>query len=270
MWLRGECRWVGVEGTGIGNGSLLPILDGGFIHTYELGMEAIDRRAVPDTPDALVRVASGLFAAQGYEGTSVREITSAADANLGAITYHFGSKEALYRAVLERAVAPLAHGFAEALGSGVPDQGDAPGPATGTAPLDRIERFVRLAFEHFASHPHLPRLIMREISTGGAPPEPVLRVILPARDALARLIREGQRKGTVREGVPELMALSVFSQPVYLNLVRQFVPRMAASSSGAATSSPGLSAFVDHAAAFVRAGLEARPGASESVEGTPS
>ncbi len=41
-----------------------------------------------------------VFAEHGYEAASVREITGRAKVNHGAITYHFGGKEALYREVL--------------------------------------------------------------------------------------------------------------------------------------------------------------------------
>src|SRR4029079_9146991 len=40
---------------------------------------------------------------QGLEGATTRQIAKAAGANLAAIVYHFGSKEALYRAVAEHA-----------------------------------------------------------------------------------------------------------------------------------------------------------------------
>ncbi len=52
--------------------------------------------------ERLVEAARQLFASAGYDATSVRDITARAHANLGAITYHFGSKQALYHAVIER------------------------------------------------------------------------------------------------------------------------------------------------------------------------
>lgn len=44
--------------------------------------------------------ALAVFADQGYEAASVRDITGRAKVNQGAITYHFGGKEGLYREVL--------------------------------------------------------------------------------------------------------------------------------------------------------------------------
>ncbi|HLY75460.1 MAG TPA: TetR family transcriptional regulator [Planctomycetota bacterium] len=59
------------------------------------------------TKDRLLDEAERLFAAKGVESSSVRDIISAAGANLGAITYHFGSKRALVWAVIDRRFRPL-------------------------------------------------------------------------------------------------------------------------------------------------------------------
>lgn len=47
----------------------------------------------------LLDTALRLFAEKGYQKTSTREITEAAEVNLGAISYYFGDKPGLYRAV---------------------------------------------------------------------------------------------------------------------------------------------------------------------------
>lgn len=49
----------------------------------------------------LLDAALDIFGLQGFEGATTRQIAKAAGANLAAIVYHFGSKEALYRAVAE-------------------------------------------------------------------------------------------------------------------------------------------------------------------------
>jgi AcrR family transcriptional regulator len=63
----------------------------------------------PTNPTALllVDVAEELFALHGYNGTSVRDITSKAAVNLGAVTYHFGTKENLLKAILLRGASKL-------------------------------------------------------------------------------------------------------------------------------------------------------------------
>ena len=47
------------------------------------------------TRAALIRAALKLFGANGFDGTSTREIAAEAKANIGSIAYHFGGKEGL-------------------------------------------------------------------------------------------------------------------------------------------------------------------------------
>ena len=59
------------------------------------------------TREKLVAVAGKLFAESGFDGVSLRELTAEAGTNLGAVTYHFGSKEALFGEVVVRKIAKL-------------------------------------------------------------------------------------------------------------------------------------------------------------------
>ena len=54
------------------------------------------------TKDRILNAAEGLFAQQGFAGTSLREVTSRADVNIAAVNYHFGSKENLINEVFRR------------------------------------------------------------------------------------------------------------------------------------------------------------------------
>jgi len=60
-----------------------------------------------DTKERILDSAEELFAEHGYDATSLRAVTAAAEVNLAAVNYHFGSKQGLYRAVFERRVDPL-------------------------------------------------------------------------------------------------------------------------------------------------------------------
>lgn len=54
------------------------------------------------TKTAVLDAAEGLFAESGYDGVSMRDIALAADTRLGLLTYHFGTKENLFEAVIGR------------------------------------------------------------------------------------------------------------------------------------------------------------------------
>lgn len=56
------------------------------------------------TKDRILDAAEEHFAQKSYDGTSLREVTSAAEVNLAAVHYHFGSKMKLFRAVFERRI----------------------------------------------------------------------------------------------------------------------------------------------------------------------
>ena len=61
----------------------------------------------PDTKQRMLSAAAHHFARDGYHATSLRSITATAKVNLAAVNYHFGSKEALLEAVIERRLSPL-------------------------------------------------------------------------------------------------------------------------------------------------------------------
>ena len=60
------------------------------------------RRAAQDRRQQIVDAATELFALQGFRGTTTRQIADTARVNEAIIFRHFGRKEHLYRAVIER------------------------------------------------------------------------------------------------------------------------------------------------------------------------
>jgi AcrR family transcriptional regulator len=64
-------------------------------------------RGAAATKERLLDAAEALFMEHGFEATSLRLITAAAGANLAAANYHFGSKEAMFEAVLTRRLDPM-------------------------------------------------------------------------------------------------------------------------------------------------------------------
>jgi len=61
-----------------------------------------DTKLNSDTRERILDFAERQFMAHGYQGTSMRLITSGAGVNLAAVNYHFGSKEGLLREVFRR------------------------------------------------------------------------------------------------------------------------------------------------------------------------
>ncbi len=190
------------------------------------------------TQQRILDVARTLFARNGFEGTSIRDVTGRAGVNLGAVTYHFGSKQALYEAVLRSFLIPMRARF---------DQGAAgPGPV-----LDRIEGAVRALVAHFDENPDIPSLIMHEVSRGGPLPEPVRDWVSHATGTLASLAAEGQADGSIVPGRPALMAASLIAQPFFFAVTR--LPRERTPGLEGLRPTPAETA--DHVCAFIRRSL---------------
>ncbi len=193
-----------------------------------------------DVRQRLVAVARKAFASRGYAATTVRDITAAAGANIGAVNYHFGSKELLYHAVLQDTFGPLGEGIRAAAA------------ARDIPPLDRVERVVRAVMAHMDRYREMPPIMMREIASGGELAEPIKRNFGTLLPVLTGIITEGQQDGSIRAGDPVLLALSTIAQPVYFNVARPVIRAIA-------NVDPSDERVVAHLVATVRAALESRP-----------
>lgn len=143
----------------------------------------------PEQEDArtrLIDAAITLFAEKGYEGTSVRDLATAAGVNVAAVSYHFGSKDALYTEALRACLAPCAeireqmqvhldHARRRKTRKGVEE-------ALRACIRDFLEMLVSPATRH-------SQLVMREQSEGKPRFEPVIReFFLPVGTILQQVI----------------------------------------------------------------------------------
>jgi len=75
----------------------------------------VDRRRAPETAERILDAAEMLFSWRGFYGVSLREIAAEADVKLALTHYHFGSKENLFGAVIDRRAAEHAVRIEQAL-----------------------------------------------------------------------------------------------------------------------------------------------------------
>lgn len=66
-----------------------------------------DGHGEKNTIERMLEAATQLFAQRGFSGVSVKELAEAAAVNIASISYHFGGKEKLYMAVMERQFAAI-------------------------------------------------------------------------------------------------------------------------------------------------------------------
>jgi hypothetical protein len=102
--------------------------------------------------------------------------------------------------------------------------------------------------------PDVPFLLIQELAAGRTPPPPVRRALARVSGTLAELVAEGQADGSIRDGHPTLLALSIVAQPIHMSIVSKALSDVAGiDQSDAATREH----VYTHTAEFVRAGLRA-------------
>lgn len=106
-----------------------------------------------DTRTAILSAASALFARDGYDKVSMRDIANAVGIRAPALYNHFKDKESLYLESVAHAFQGTSQALAQALSGG------------GSAP-ERLERYVLCLARLFTEDPDSRRLIQREILDG--------------------------------------------------------------------------------------------------------
>lgn len=172
--------------------------------------------ADPEARTAILMAAAELFAAQGYAGTTIKEIAAKAKVNSALLYYYFEDKEGVYRAVLAHLIGSVSKQIGASLA-------DAPSPAEG------VRRFVTTQAERFFSNRTFARLLLRELMDHGAIhlEVPLHGVIANAFRPLMELIVRGQREGQFRPDVdPRFAVLSTVSQVAYFTLAQPLVAQV--------------------------------------------
>lgn len=173
-----------------------------------------------DDPSARGRIldaAIKLFVDQGLAGTSTRDIAKASGLNVSLISYYFGGKEGLYKAVLEN--------FADSAGKEMEKLFAEFGAETMTPDRfkKQMKKMIYMTVQLKLNHPSIFILLQREVSSG----MPFARDIIEHKfdfmiEAMAGLYAEGQAKGFVRKDVnPYIVFLSlVHAIDVYMQTCR--------------------------------------------------
>jgi len=138
-------------------------------------------RNAPRTREAVLNAAEQLFADRGYESTSLTDVGTKAGVSRGTPGYFFGSKEQLYRAVLERCLervrSAVRNGRERALASNEP-------------PDVVLAGAVGEYFDFISANPHFVRLLEREALGGGLHLKTLPPHLEAAQEALGAIVTE--------------------------------------------------------------------------------
>ncbi|HSU15924.1 TetR/AcrR family transcriptional regulator [Longimicrobium sp.] len=207
------------------------------------------------TRDLILDAAEELFARQGFDSTTIKQIGARADANPALIYYYFGSKDTLYRAVLSRLFEWLLGAAARRMEPGLP-------------PDEAVRTLIDFQSGRLRERPTLPRILAREMIDPHAEhaAEHIGQLAGGVFRVVCQLIEQGQKSGLFRPDLdPRFCAISAVSLVPYTHIVRPAMGVLLDRGPGAATDDD-LAAYARHAAAFVLSALEARRGGAEDTE----
>ena len=191
---------------------------------------------------ALLDTARSLFLARGFGSVTIRQIAAAAGSTPATIHYHFGDKLGLYRAMLEKAIAPVAEAL-QRLGDPV---------RAGHAQVDDV---IRLYARMLADNPWVPALIVQEVLAEGGRFRELFIAQFAGRLAplFVAVIEREQARGAVRADLdPRLGALSAISLTVFPFIALPVTSRVL----GVSVSGDSVEQLVEHTIRVLRHGID--------------
>jgi AcrR family transcriptional regulator len=153
-----------------------------------------------DTRELLLKAASKLFAEKGFEAVTTRNLAEAADVNIAMIAYYFGSKEGLFKAMIEERFPKMV----AKLRTIQKQEGNA---------WDRISAAIDLFVEKITQEDSFHKVISRELSVNQRPEhrELILSGLEQNWRFIINYIEEGQESGLFKSDIdPEFTLASLF------------------------------------------------------------
>lgn len=139
----------------------------------------------------ILEAATEEFASHGFGGARVERISRRARTVDRMLYYYFGSKEKLFRTVLE--------GAYEQLG-----QAEEQLRLAATPPLEGMQQLIRFTWEYYYTHPEFIRLLNSENQHRGQHLKKSTRVSqlsFPLLSILSDLLERGAQSGVFRKGI---------------------------------------------------------------------
>jgi len=198
------------------------------------------------TREDLLDAASTLFFERGFDATTTDAIARRARVNKAMIHYHFGTKEKLYRHILASGIEEVAQAIRRSYTASDPPE---------LALRRAASAWVGVAVER----PHLARLIMREVITGGGRIDEVLLPRILAVFGMTRdLVEKGVRSRRFHRVDPFLTHLTLAGSIVFFFASEPLRQRVR-QHGNVPNATPPVEAFVKHLHDVVIGGLLMKP-----------
>lgn len=170
----------------------------------ETALTTRQERRKSRTANAILDAAESLFLTRGYQATTVEQLAEQADVAIGSLYAHFGGKEGIYAALIDRALE---------LDKQYCDEGW----ESGEDPVGRLlglsEGYLRFARTH-PGHFRIFRFPPADAPVGGPVAEAALRISERVRsevDRIASAMQEGIDAGLVRAVEPRRAAVFLWA-----------------------------------------------------------
>ena len=139
----------------------------------------------------IMEAAEKLFAAKGFDGTSVRDIAVAADVNLAMISYYFGSKEKL----METMFRYRSDIFKLQLESMIRNKE--------LNPFEKVNMLIDQYIEKLMNQQSFHRVMVREqmVNSDGPIPGLIAEMKKQNQELIGQLILEGQNNGDFKKDI---------------------------------------------------------------------
>ena len=204
-----------------------------------------------DTKQRLLDAAEEVFAREGYRAASLRTITAAAEVNLAAVNYHFGSKRELVEAVFARRLQAMNQARVRGLAAVRREA-----RAAGRPPESRrlVEAFVTATLDYTRSDPG-ERLFMALVLRSSSDTDHTVqrafeKFMKPTFEAL---------RAAIAEALPELPAAELWWRLQFTIGAMLRMHHLALATVTGRPPVPAGPAAVELLTDFVNAGLSAPP-----------
>lgn len=155
-------------------------------------MEKEPNKESESTRQLLLQAAKGLFAKQGFEGTSIKDIVDKAGVNVSLVSYYFQGKQGLYRACLKEYGHSKLDMAKRLLQS----------PQSSEELRVRLQMFFSEVLESFVQDPDLIILTHRACDEDTELTQDIFfETFYQIFFTLAEFIKAGQERGLVKKGV---------------------------------------------------------------------
>ena len=164
-----------------------------------------------ETKARVLDAALASFGRRGYEATSLDAVAAVSGVRKQTILYHFGGKEHLLEAVIDRSADELAEALERALRVSAQRAATEAGEARPVDGWDRVEAVVRSVFRLAARRPEVLGLV-REVSRLGPPhADRLMKQLEPLVVRATSFLEAEMRGGALRAQDPRLVLMAAYS-----------------------------------------------------------